>query len=212
MNLTVVTAPTLKPFTLNRLYQQLRLDVQGSPQEHDDDDTLNALMDVARAGCENIIKRSLLPQTLRLSMQSFPVSSDTYARWDRQAQPEPVRAIKLYRPPVIAVSHVKYYDSSNVLQTLDASSYFVTDDQVPELKFVSGFTAPSVYDRPDAVRVEYTAGYANAALIPEPLQQWMLLQIGTMYESRQSVTEAKVMELPNRFTEMLLDPYTLYSL
>lgn len=212
MNLTIVTAPSVRPFTLNRLYQQLRLDVQGSPQEHDDDDTLNALMDVARAGCENIIKRALLPQTLRLSMRSFPVSSDTYARWDRQTQPEPVRSIKLYRPPVISVAHVKYYDASNILQTLDANNYFVTDDQVPELKFVSGFTAPSVYDRPDAVRVEYTAGYANAALIPEPLQQWMLLQIGTMYESRQSVTEAKVMELPNRFTEMLLDPYTLYSL
>lgn len=212
MNLNVVTAPTLKPFTLNRLYEQLRMDVQGSPQVHEDDDTLNAIMDVARAGCENIIKRSLLPQTLRLSMRSFPVSRETYARWNAQVYPEPVQSIKLYRPPVVSVSHVKYYDASNVLQTLDASNYFVTDDQVPELKFVTGFAAPTVYDRADAVRIEYTAGYANAALIPEPLQQWMLLQIGTMYESRQSITDAKLMELPNRFTEMLLDPYTLYSL
>lgn len=210
MNLTIVTAPTAKPFTLNQLYDHLRMDVQGSPQAHDDDDTLNALMETARAGCENIVKRSLLPQTLRISCRSFPVSRETYVRWDRQTQPEPITAIKLFRPPIVSVSHVKYYDADNVLQTLSASNYYITDDQVPELKFTG--TAPTVYDRPDAVRIEYVAGYANAASIPAPLQHWMLLQIGTMYESRQSVTELKVMELPNRFTEMLLDPYTLYTL
>ncbi|MBZ4283861.1 hypothetical protein LAJ55_13705, partial [Streptococcus pneumoniae] len=43
----------------------------------------------------------------------------------------------------------------------------LTDDDVPELRFVTNFSAPSTYDRPDALRVEYVAGYAPEGSPPE---------------------------------------------
>ena len=72
--------------------------------------------------------------------------------WAGGASGVPPR-IRLVCPPVIAVSSVRYYDSANALQTVSASDYYVTDEQVPELRFLATFAAPTVYDRPDAVRI-----------------------------------------------------------
>lgn len=163
MNITVITPPLFEPVTLTEVYKQLRLtpDHEGSPGEetHPNDTQLAAMIQTSREHVEAMARRSLVQQTVRLSLRSFPVSYDTWVASysDRRAL---VQTVRLFRPPVIRVEAVRYYDGDNLLQTVDAASYYVTDDAVPELRFISGFSQPTVYDRPDAVRVEYVAGYA----------------------------------------------------
>lgn len=162
MNITVITPPLFEPVTLLEVYKHLRLDPdhEGSPGEesHPDDSLLQGYIATSRQHVEQMVRRSLVQQTVRMSMASFPVNCDSLlaARWRFNV----VREIRLHRPPLIRVDSVLYYDGDNTLQTVDQASYYTTDEQVPELRFVSGFSAPTVYDRPDAVRVDYVTGYA----------------------------------------------------
>lgn len=160
MNVTTIHEPEFEPVTLADVYRVLRIDAEGSPPEHPFDADFERQITTARRNVEDLTRRSLIRQTLRLSMSAFPVSCggwETAPRWLRA----PTK-ISLVRPPVILVESVQYFDAANALQTVDSASYYVTDDQVPELRFISGFSAPTVYDRPDAVRVTYVTGYIGA--------------------------------------------------
>lgn len=194
MNLAVITDPPFEPVSLAQVYAQLRLDPDSdgdSPPtySHPDDALLTGHIVSARQHVEAEARRSLVRQTLRLSMPSWPVAEACWPR-DRDVP----RRIRLVRPPVIGVLSVRYYDAENVLQTVSPGDYYVTDEQVPELRFVTTFVRPTLYDRPDAVRVEYEAGYAAddspattqeeaAANVPQTLKDAVLLGVQLLYDN-----------------------------
>lgn len=188
MNLTVVSPPPFEPVTLEEVYRHLRLTPSGSPPSHPDDALLSGNISAARAQIEHDAQISLVEQTLRLSARSFPRSENV--GWHRH---KVVDGLQLTRPPFIRVVSVSYYDADNVLQLVDPSSYYVTDEQVPRLCFVSTFAPPAVYNRQDAVRVIYEAGYAPegsppttqeeyAANIPRQLKDAVLLGVQLLYD------------------------------
>ena len=77
------------------------------------------------------------------------------------------------RTPLSSVSFVKYYDAgTELLTTIDSGNYYVdTYSRRPRIVPISTYTWPSVMDRPNAVQVQYVAGYANAATVPQMLKQ-----------------------------------------
>jgi uncharacterized phiE125 gp8 family phage protein len=189
MNVTVIQPPPFQPITLQDVYSSLRLDTEGSPPTHPDDVMLLGLIEAARADIEKRVRRSLVRKTLRASYAGFP---DTRLSGTNPAQ----AALTLHRPPLVSVDSVQYYDPENTLRTIDRADYYVTDEDPPRLRFVSSFSAPTVYDRPDAVRVTYTVGYATtgsppttqadyAANVPEPLKQACLLSVQALYDDLQ---------------------------
>jgi uncharacterized phiE125 gp8 family phage protein len=198
MNLTVLTRPPFEPVTLAEVYKQLRLDPDhaGSPSEatHPDDAMLTAQITAAREYVENSTKLSLVQQTLRISYGCFP--SYCYRGWcgNVWARHGVAERIQLIRPPLIRVERVCYYDGENVLQEMDRADYYVVDEQVPELRFATGLSAPVVYDRPDALRVEYVTGYTpvnSPAMtqadyidgVPEVLRQAILVGVQLQYDN-----------------------------
>lgn len=179
MNITVTLPPPFEPVTLSDVYADLRLtpDEVGSPLEsysHPDDTMLRAHIRAAREFVEVATRRSLVQQKLRLSTDSFC-------------------GLLLRRPPLIRVDAVSYFDAGNVLQVVDPADWYVTDDLVPELRFhANGVFVP--YCRPDAVRVEYTTGYAPSGSpsgeqadytgsIPQALKQAVLLGVRLLYDN-----------------------------
>ncbi len=86
------------------------------------------------------LRVSIAEQTLRLDLPCWPTCS-----------------IDLPAGPVQSISSVKYFDQSNVEQTLDAANYFLDND---EIVWVETFSPPAHYTRPSAVRITYVAGYA----------------------------------------------------
>lgn len=214
MNITIIVQPPFEPVTLQQVYDSLRLDPEGSPAAHPDDDMLNRYITSSRQNVEFMARRCFVQQTLRLSMPSWPVSRDTWVQsWNRN---ELVRSIKLYRAPVRSVSSVKYYDADNVLQTISASDYYITDEPVPQLRFVNSFVTPTLYDRPDALRIEYVCGYdpstANpttqiqyAANVPSALKDAIILGVQMMYDDMAPADSEKVI----RAQEALVRPYKL---
>jgi uncharacterized phiE125 gp8 family phage protein len=190
MGLTRLTAPAVEPVTLAEAKAHLRV-------EHSADDTLiSALIVAAREAAESRTGRALITQTWR----------STHAEWPDD--------IALPRPPLVSVQTVTYLDADGVRQTLAGSSYLViTDSLVGNILPAYGASWPTARAEPGSIRIDYTAGYGNAAAVPQALKVWMLLVIGTWYSQREAiVTGTIVNEIPRGFWEGLLDPYLIHQL
>ena len=172
-NIAVTVEPAFEPVSLSQVWNHLRLTPEGSPASTSLDTQLAKDIKAARLTVEHSARISLVERTLRLSVDSFP---------------ETGKGITIFRPPLIYVLSVEYYDADNVLQTVAASNWYVTDEDVPRLMFVASFSSPTTYARPDAVRVVYKSGYAGvgsppstqedaAASVPADLKNAVLLAV-----------------------------------
>jgi uncharacterized phiE125 gp8 family phage protein len=193
MNVEVVVQPAVEPLEPADLYQSLRLDAVGSPATHHDDALLETLISAARQEVESSAHVSLVRRTLRLSAAGFPRSAHAVEGMPFATRRAVPLALRLPRGPVASVTDVKYYDADNMLQTVASSDYYLTDEQVPQVRFLSSFAQPETYDRPDAVRVTYVAGYAptvenpvtvaqHAGNIPQPLLRAMIVAVQRAYD------------------------------
>lgn len=152
---TVVTGPTSEPVTLSEAKKQLFL----SESDTSNDVELVNRIQAAREQWEHDTDSVMLTQTLSATVDTFGG-----------------REIILPSRPVQSISHIKYYDSSDVLQTLSASLYSLdAKERTIRLGWASSW--PTTYNRWDAVVVTYVAGNTSNAAVPAIAKQAMLLLI-----------------------------------
>lgn len=191
MGLTLLTPPGEEPITLADAKLHLRVD-------HTDEDLLiTGLIATARQAAEARTGRALVTQQWRQTLDAWPVDG----------------VIELSWPPLVSVQSVSYLDTAGVRQTLSAPAYAVTTDTLV------GTVAPAYdTDWPDcrvvsgSIRIDHTAGYGNAAAVPQQVKAWMLLAIATWYAQREVVIGSGTLqpaELPRAFWDGLLDPYRI---
>ena len=115
----------------------------------------------------------------------------------------------LFKSKVSAVTHVKYYDSNNSLQTLDTAVYDEQLDYEPsQIQLADGKSFPSITKRNDAVVAKYTVGYGSAASdVPEIIKQAILLTIANFYQNRNSVVIGRIATKLPMNVKWLLDTY-----
>ena len=145
--LSVVTAPSGEPVTLTEAKAHLRAG--------DDEDTLiYGLIATAREVCEPKAGRAFLTQTLKMVYPCWPTGQRPY--------------FELLRGPIQSISSVKYYDTSNTLQTMPATDYFADLTVAPARIWLGdGKMWPSASLRLGAaVEVTYVAGYSAASAVP----------------------------------------------
>lgn len=180
MNLTVLTPPVIEPVTIAEAFVELRL---GGPdddfEDHPDYASVKGKLKAARQVCENETHRAFVPQTLRLS--------GSVSDWGVR------RSIDLLRPPVISILAVTYYDASNAMQIIDPANYYAPGGQ--GFALMAGYAMPALYARPDALRIDYVAGYAPltganqadpqywATGVEEPIKQAILLTLRLLYQN-----------------------------
>ena len=117
----------------------------------------------------------------------------------------------LYKSPVSSITHIKYYDTDDSLQTLAASNYILDDTYEPaRIGIAVDGELPNVADRINAVQVKYTVGYGTASTdVPEGIRTAIILTVGNWYENRQSViTGRTATELPLS-SQYLLDQFKI---
>jgi uncharacterized phiE125 gp8 family phage protein len=189
MAVVVTIPPTAEPLTLAEVKMHLRLEYG-----EDDADVLRMIR-VARQMAEGRTGRALMPQTLTFAADEF------------------CGTIKVPRPPLRNLDSIKYVDANGATQTLDPAAYRLDGFQdPPRISAAYGAPWPATRDQTSAVQVQYQAGYADAASVPEPIRQWMLLAIGAMYENRESLSAGvQVYALPEQFMYDLLQPYMVYQ-
>jgi uncharacterized phiE125 gp8 family phage protein len=118
------------------------------------------------------------------------------------------RCMELPFPDVSAVT-LKYYDAVNAQQTVSAANYQLLErDDASFVDLVATYVPPTPYlFREDRVLVTMTVGYGTAAAtVPQAIKQAMLLLIGDWYQSRETMQEGRLAQLPFS-VDALLGPF-----
>lgn len=161
----------------------------------DDDALITACITAATEMAEQATGRAIMPQTWELTLDAFP------------------EAFEITRVPAASVTSLKYWDAAGDQQPMDTGLYTLdnTDDFGPAYVVpVFGGTWPDTREQINAVALRYVAGYATAAAVPDSIKAWIKLQVGALYENRE--TEGAVQTYALGFADRLLDRYKVWSL
>ena len=182
-SLTLVTGPVAEPISSTAAKLWLRLD-------HTVEDAL--VDDLVQMVREQIEEHGIavMTQTWDLRLDRFP------------------SVIRIPKTPVQSVSSINYIDVNGDTQLLAASKYTVDVRSTPA-RIVSeyGTSWPSTRSEPNAVTVQFVAGYGDGATpgIPERILQAMRLALTTSYTHRADHDAAQTA------VARVLDNYTLYG-
>jgi uncharacterized phiE125 gp8 family phage protein len=182
----LVTPAAATPVSVTEAKAHLRVD-------HTGDDTLITSLIAAATehldGYSGILGRCLVTQTWRQDFDGFA---------------------KTMRLPLLAstISSVKYRNSAGQLSTVTATDYALKADELGSyVRFDDGFSFPSDLAQSQAVLIEFTAGFGNAAAVPAAIKAAILLLIGHWYANREAVSVGHVAtELPMA-VDALIEPY-----
>lgn len=195
---TLVTAASVEPITATQAKLYLRVD-------HSSDDALIAtLITTARQWIESYTRRSLIDQVFDLAYPGFFSTS--------------APLFVPYAPLVAAnkVASVKYYDTDDALQILDASYYRVHASAGAHagrawIEITSAAIIPALsttITHPVVVRA--TCGYGStAASVPPGIISALYLMLGDLYEQRQESVIGVSVSKASLTVERLLAPYRL---
>lgn len=121
--------------------------------------------------------------------------------WD-EALPKPSGKIYLSKAPVQSLVSVKYYDASNTEQTATLGDFTLVASD--DWAYVECDSWPQAYDRPDAITLQYVAGYGDAPSdVPAEIRQAILLLLGQYDGVRENTTEATFTEIPAGFDALI---------
>lgn len=190
MALKLITAATGLAVTLVEAKAHLRVDTS------DDDTLITAMITAATEAAEQATGRAIMPQTWELTLDEFPA------------------ALELTRVPVDSITSVTYVDLDGTDQSLSALLYSLdnADDFGPAYVVPAyGTEWPETRDEINAVQVRYAAGYTDAAAVPESIKSWIKLQVGAMYENRESETVGAGKAVHLGFADRLLDRYKVWA-
>ena len=139
--LTVVSLQNAKDF--------LRID------DSTENDLITEIIKAAAVSLEEYTERALIPQVYKFYADTFPADD---------------KALEVPVCPLISVSALQYY-TGGVLTTLSSAAYLVDTQKKPgQIALADGYGWPAVDERPNAVVVSFSAGYASAALVPRDLR------------------------------------------
>ena len=181
MALTIVTEPTVEPLDLEEIEDHLRLSDTSTGEE---DVVIQSYIKAARRYCERIQNRAYLHQTWDLILDTWPEGD----------------YIEIPRPPLVSVTHVKYFDTDETEATMSSGLYYVDTNSEPgRVHLQYGETWPTTTLRPaNGVAVRFLAGYGSVAtLVPAEIKQAMKLLVGHMYERRESSDIKEVFRMPD---------------
>lgn len=194
MKVEVTTEPAEEPVTLGEAKAHMRVD------SSDEDALISSYIKAARSWAEGFLGRSIVTQTRSAFLDEFPDGP-----------------IELLHSPVQSVSYVKYYDISGSLITLDASKYIVdTKDIPPKIHFLDGESWPDAKTRPNAVEIQYVAGYGlpstgTPKVIPSEIALAIKHLVATWYSTRESVVTGTIVSKVPQTCEDLLWPLRIVN-
>ena len=189
MGLTLVTPPTELPITVDDAKQHLRVEADVTV----DDGYITRSIDAARKRYEHYSKRALITQTWDWTLDAFPRLG-----W----------LFEVPKPRLQSVASIQYIDTAGATQTLATSEYTVDAKNQPgRIAEAFGKSWPATQAVINAVTVQFIAGHATSAEVPEDVKFGMLLVIGHLYQNRESVIVGTIAtKLPDG-VEALWAPY-----
>jgi uncharacterized phiE125 gp8 family phage protein len=181
---TLTTAPAVEPVTAAELSASLN-------GASDTDAFLEGLITEAREEIETASGLALITQVWTLSLDRWPGGAEEW--WDgvREAHINSIRrtggAVTLRRSPVQTVDAITAYGEDDVGAVVSVSGTFIVDiaNMPGRLVIRSGATWPVALRAANAIEIEYTAGYGDAAAdVPAPLRRAVKSMAAYLYAHR----------------------------
>lgn len=160
-----------EPISLEEAKRILKIDI------NDVDEDIKRLIKQAREYCEEYQNRRYMTQTLELVFDEFP------------------NEIEFKNcSPVQSIVSIKYIDAAGVEKTIANTDYILDNVSfVNRIVPAYGKQWPSERLLPiNAVSVQFVAGYANAADVPESIKGAMALHMQSMYDNCQPSERTKL--------------------
>ena len=164
--LSLVTATSGQVLTLQSLKDHIKVTTD------DEDQLLREYLDTATRLCEELIDghRQFLAATYDVPVECF---------WEG--------LLRLPRPPLASVTHLKYYDTNGTQQTLASTYYTVRTPwrQPGTIERAPNQVWPSVEtDRNYPITIRIVTGYGAMTAVPPEAKQAVKMVATRLYESR----------------------------
>ena len=201
MTVRQITEPPYEPITRAQAKLWCRIDSDITDQ----DAVIDMLIQGMREYEENLTGRAFVQRTFQLVTTCYE-----YLNINGSSR----LGIEIPRPPLVSVESITYVDTGGTVTTLSASEYDVHTWRIPGIVVEEWNSSWASYRRePDAIRVNFTAGYAPGSPpdeasyqegLPANLKLWMQARISTLYENREQLI-GNQMQIPRDFADGLLD-------
>jgi uncharacterized phiE125 gp8 family phage protein len=186
--LVVTVQPAEEPVSLAEAKSHLRVD-------SDVENTyIFGLIRAARMAIEARLRRVLVTQSLKLTLDRFPGCDGT---------------ILLPRSPAQSITSIIYTDDAGASQTLLSTKYKLdAQSLVPRVMPAYAEIWPTTRAEMNAVAVTYVGGYGLAVAVPEPIKQAIKLLVGTYFDTvRETVVIGDSPSLIPHAVDYLIGPY-----
>lgn len=185
----VTTPPTEHPLSVADAKLQLRID----PEDTDQDAHIGKLCASAHRKIEHELGYPILQQTRQTHLFGFPVGP-----------------IWLGGGAGLEVTALRHFDATGTLQTVASTDYVVDAISRPATVAPAPTkTWPSAQRRAGAVQIDWTAGWANPAAVPEDLLHAMKLLVGHWDQNREAVIVGTISSEVQIALEDILRPFRL---
>lgn len=178
---TITTQPSAEPVSVAEAVAFLR-----SSGDATEAATIAALISTAREMVEDFTGRALLTTQFLCVASDFAGGEITWHG----------NELTLDRSPLVSVQSVSYIaEDATTPTTMDAADYTAITTTTPGRVLFLG-DLPALADRPDAVRVAFTAGASDPTNIKAGLRHAVLLLVAHLYENRAAALPQSMNELP----------------
>lgn len=181
--LELIEPPALAPITLAEAKAQLRVDY------NDDDALITRLIATAVAftDAKGALGKAMITQ-----------------KWRQYTDQKP-GIVRLLVNSVQVVTRIRYFDPDGDEEDDNLANYNVfSTNGLTTIQPKPGFDWPETQDRPDAIGIEYEAGYGDTAEdVPQTVRHALILLLAHWYEVRENTSDGSIQTVPFGFEELI---------
>jgi hypothetical protein len=203
----VTSPPIFEPVTVDEVRGHIGI---GQDGETSRDLAIASRITSARMWAEEYLRIPIVAQTITAYGHGFFECNESHQDYPALMGASYVSAWGVpLRSPLSAVNTVKYFDGNGILQTLDSAKYLV-DSVAARITPAYGLYWPAVRIQSNAVQIEYVAGYADAASVPEPIKEAIKFIVGQWETFQRGIEGGGLPTTIPYAAKQLLDPYIDY--
>jgi len=181
MSLSLLSPPAAEAVSLAELKEHLRVTAS------DEDAHINGALVAAARAIEARAGLALMTQQWRLALDAVPEET-----------------VIVPIAPATNIDAVTVTDGAGAPQAVDAAAYEFAPGFPGRLRVAAPWPQPG--PKLDGVQIDFTAGYADAPSVPEPLKLAIKALAAHFFETREAAGEARIHSVP-RSVDMALAPY-----
>lgn len=168
MSFSLAVRPMALAVSLQEARLSARADLQADGTSALDPEIMRAIRTYTTEA-ETETNRLIMEQTWTLTLDAFPQA----------------RSIQLYKPPLLAVEHVKFYDVDGVQRILDPQDYQVDLKTDPGYVVLApGRSWPATSNMIGAVEIRFRCGYGSTPdTVPDGISGFILARVQEHFET-----------------------------